>query len=153
MKFTDDPNFDLSFTEYGRQEVFDLIEGTNPPGSVLILSVDDEIADRPGFSWDIEAHFMWWRPQLKEGGKSQAVFEISWDDNYGFGSGQLNGVQGALDQTVDLLINEYWKSLNLDEDDPWAEVLQPFRERAAQIISQVVGWIHIERLRDGSRDI
>ena len=57
MKFTDDPNFDLSFTEYGRQEVFDLIEGTNPPGSVLILSVDDEIADRPGFSWDIEAHF------------------------------------------------------------------------------------------------
>ena len=32
MKFTDDPNFDLSFTEYGRQEVFDLIEGTNPQG-------------------------------------------------------------------------------------------------------------------------
>ena len=140
MKFTDDPNFDLSFTEYGRQEVFDLIEGTNPPGSVLILSVDDEIADRPGFSWDIEAHFYVVEAVAeRRGEKAWALFEISWDDNYGIWQrSALHGVQGALDQdqAADLLINEYWKSLNLDEDDPWAEVLKPFRERAAKIIAQ-----------------
>ena len=74
-----------------------------------------------------------------KGEKAWASFEISWDDNYGIWQrSALHGVQGTIDQAqaADLLMNEYWKSLNLNEDDPWAEVLQPFRERAEQIISQ-----------------
>jgi len=139
VQFTDNPKLDLDFTEYHRQEVFDLIEATNPPGSCLVLSVDDEIADRPGFSWDIEAHFYVVEIACKtKGEKAWASFEISWDDNYGIWQrSALHGVQGTIDQAqaADLLMNEYWKSLNLNEDDLWAEVLQPFRERAAQIIS------------------
>jgi len=140
MRFTDNPNLDLYFKEYHRQEVFELIEGTNPPGSYLVLSVDDEIADRPGFSWDIEAHFYVVEiASQTKGEKAWASFEISWDDNYGvWQRSALHGVQGVSDQdqAADLLMNEYWKSLSLDEDDPWAEVLKPFRERAAKITSQ-----------------
>ena len=140
MQFTDNPNLDLDCTEYDCQEVFDLIEGTNPPGSCLVLSVDHEIDDRPGFSWDVEAHFYVVETKSEAKGESSwALFEISWDDNYGIWQrSALYGISGLLtqDQAVDLLLNEFWKGLNYDEDDPWAEVLKPFRDRAENIINQ-----------------
>lgn len=140
MQFTDNPNLDLDYTEYDRQEVFDLIEGTNPPGSCLVLSVDHEINDRPGFTWDVEAHFYVVETKSEAKGESSwALFEISWDDNYGIWQrSALYGISGLLtqDQAVDLLLNEFWKGLNYDEDDPWAEVLKPFRDRAERIINQ-----------------
>ena len=140
MRFTNEPNLGLRFTEYDRREVFELIEGTNPPGSYLVLSVDDEIADRPGLSWDIEAHFYIVEIACEtKGERAWASFEISWDDNYGvWQRSTLHGVQGSIDQSqaTDLLMNQYWESLNLDEDDDWAEVLKPFRDRAKKLISQ-----------------
>lgn len=140
MQFTDNPNLDLDFTEYHRQEVFDLIEGTNPPGSCLVLRVDHDIDDRPGFSWDVEAHFYVVETTSEaEGERTWALFEISWDDNYGIWQrSALSGVSGPVDQdqAVDLLLNEYWEGLNYDEDDAWAVVLKPFRDRAAKIIRQ-----------------
>ena len=141
MQFSDNPDLDLCYTEYHRQEVFDLIEATNPPGSCLVLRVDHEINDRPGFSWDVEAHFYVVETTSRaKGQRAWALFEISWDDNYGIWQrSALHGVSGILnqDQAADLLLNEYWKGLNFEEDDPWAEVLRPFRERAERIINQL----------------
>ncbi len=135
MQFTHNLNLELYSEEYHRQEIFDLIKETNPSGSCLVLSVKDEIADRPGSSADVETHFYVVETSDE---KAWALFEISWDDNRGIWQRSvLHGVLGVADQdqAADLLLNQYWKSLNLDEDDIWAEVLLPFRVRAEKIIS------------------
>ena len=141
MRFTENPKLDLDSTEYDRQEVFNLIEETNPTGSCLVLSVDYEIADGPAHNWDIEAHFYVVEIACEESPeKAWALFEISWDDNDCiWRRSPLHGVQGVFDQgeAIDLLMNEYWKSLNLGEDDRWAEVLKPFRRRAEKIVNQL----------------
>lgn len=137
MQFIENPDLDLSSTEYDREEVFNLIESTNPSGATLVLAVNDEIAHSPGLTWDVDAHFYLVESEPDATGeKSWVLFEISWDDNWGvWQRSVLQGIKGIADrdQAADLLLTEYWKSLNLDADDQtWGLVLAPFRKRAAK---------------------
>ena len=56
FQFFDNPEINLHCADYDREEVFSLLESTNPPGARLVLSVSDEISHSPGHSWDIEAY-------------------------------------------------------------------------------------------------
>ena len=138
-QFFDNPELNLHCADYDREEVFSLLESTNPPGARLVLSVSDEISHSPGYSWDVEAYFYVVPVEAEErGNSSYALIEISWDDNYGQWRRLISqGVKGTIDeqQASDLLLTEYWKNLNLDDESIWHTSFAPFLERAKKYLS------------------
>ena len=131
MNFDDGEKLPLQSAEYDRSGVLELIESTNPASAECVLQVNDEISDRPGYSWNIESY--WYVVETTLSGdelSSWALFTISWDDNWEYWQRNVEGgVTGSLtkDEAVRLLMKKYYQDCNFDADDDfWSSFFKPF---------------------------
>ena len=131
MIFDDGAKLPFQSADYDRSGVLELIESTNPSSAECVLCVNDEISDRPGYSWDIESYWYVVDTTVSDGElKSWALFTISWDDNWGYWQRNVEGgVSGSLtkDEAVRLLMKKYYQDCNFDPDDEfWSSLFKPF---------------------------
>ena len=119
--------------------IFNAIESSNPPGSSLVLTVKHEIPHSPGLTWHVEHHFyIVETTPSRNDSREWTLFYIAWDDNEGtWERDAYRSVSGAASdsEAADLLLAEFFQSMNLEDDDAWAIALGPYRERAAAVLS------------------
>jgi hypothetical protein len=131
MNFDDGAKLPLRSADYDRSGALELIESTNPATAECVLHVNDEISDRPGYSWDTESY--WYVAEttsFDDEFNSWALFTISWDDNWGYWKRNVEGgVTGSLtkDEAVKLLMKKYYQDCNFEPDDDfWSSLFKPF---------------------------
>jgi hypothetical protein len=117
--------------EFDKDEVFELIVASNPESSVLVLSVEDEVAHSPGLTWDVEC--FWYVVETSTASdafSSWALFTIDWDDNWGRWRRTVEcGITGQYtkEQAASLLMERYFIDRNFDpENEFWSSLFQPF---------------------------
>lgn len=119
---------------YDHAKIFEKMENCLPKSAIPIGRLDDDIADRPCYSWKVEDHFYLLRLRGQE--FEWALVRIHWDDNWGHyewatdarGSGFKNAADAAHQ-----LMRAVIKSWNMYEDDESYEPYRALLERLKKI--------------------
>ena len=115
---------DESEVDPDRGEIFEKMEASLPKSANPVGRLDDEIADRPCLSWEIEEHFYLLRLRAQK--FEWALVRIHWDDNWGRyeweNDARGSGFKNADDAAYQLM-KAVIKSWNMDED---AEDYEPY---------------------------